>query len=250
MITNLINLANNVLTGNNDYSNGLEKLTITPFAKKGDRYNRLSPITVLFNPESYSISKSVTWSAPQTSSGNIAQTQRQINAPVLSFGGGGSRQLSLELFYDVTIPVNPNGKIIDDVRQETNKIVALTRIQRDEEQPRVCEVAWGPAPFNSDFPFIGVISSLNQKFTQFKANGKPVRAYLTITFIEFLDPKLDKLKTDPELTTHIIHGNDSLSNIAAEFYRDPKNWRKIAEANNIDNPRDVKPGQNLTIPKV
>lgn len=233
---------------------GLEKLTITPFSKKGDRYDRLPAIPVLFNPESYSISKSVTWSPPQSSSGSNARTQSKVNAPTISFGGGGSRQLSLELFFDVTGPIEQNGRKVPiaDVRQETNKIVTLTRIERDEDQPRVCEIAWGQAPVGSDFPFIGVISSLTQKFTQFKRDGKPVRANLTVTFVEFLDPKLDKLRTDPELTTWLVRGGDTLSNIAAELYRDPTRWRVIAEANDIDDPRHLEKwvGQRLTIPKV
>ena len=234
-------------------SPGLAKLTITPFAKKGDRYERLAPIPVLFNPESYSIAKAVTWSPPQNSGGGGgAKTQSKVNAPIISFGGGGSRQLSLELFFDVTAPIERNGQkiVIQDVREETNKIVTLTRIERDEDQPRVCEIAWGKAPVGSDFPFVGAISSLTQKFVQFKRDGTPVRANLTVTLIEFLDPKLDKLRTDPELTTHVIRGGDSLSNIAAELYRDPTRWRIIAEANNIDDPRDLEVGRRLTIPKI
>lgn len=234
-------------------NSGLEKLTITPFAKKGDRYEKLAPFPVMFNPESYSIAKSVTWSPPQTSSsGNSAATQSKVNAPTISFGGGGSRQLSLELFFDTTTPIDRGGQQIVDVREETSKIVALTRIQRDEEQPRVCRVAWGDAPVDSDFPFIGVITSLTQKFTQFSRDGKPVRANLSITFVEFLDPELDKRITDPELTTHVVKGGDTLSNIAAEFYNDPTRWRVIAETNHIDDPRhlDRLIGQRLTIPKI
>jgi nucleoid-associated protein YgaU len=233
-------------------STGLAKLTITPFAKKGDRYERLEPIPVLFNPESYSIAKSVTWSPPQNSGGGGAQTQSKVNAPIISFGGGGSRQLTLELFFDVTAPIERNGQKIEieDVREETNKIVILTRIERDEDQPRVCEIAWGQAPVGSDFPFIGAISSLTQKFTQFRQNGKPVRANLNVTLIEFLDPKLDKLRTDPELTTHVIKGGESLSSIAASLYHDPMRWRIIAEANNIDDPRSLEVGRRLTIPKI
>ncbi len=230
----------------------LEKLTITPFAKKGEDYERLADIPVLFNPESYAIAKSVTWSPPQTSGGGNNKTQSKINAPTISFGGGGSRQLSLELFFDVTGPIERNGQKIEiaDVREETNKIVVLTRIEKGEDQPRVCEVSWGQAPVGSDFPFLGVIGSLTQKFTQFKSDGRPVRANLTLTLIEFLDPKLDKRKTDPELTTRIVKGGETLSSIAAELYRDPKRWRVVAEANHIDDPRHLEVGRTLTIPKI
>ena len=234
----------------------VEKLRITPFAKQegGKGFQRLPDITVLFNPESYSVSKSVTWSPPQSSGGG-GNTQRKVNAPTLTFGGGGSRQLTLELFFDVSEPIKQAGQPdirIKDVREDTNKIVALTRIERGEEQPRVCEVSWGQAPVDSDFPFIGVISSLTQKFTLFATDGKPLRANLNVTFVEFLDPELDQRKTDPELTTRIVKRGDTLSNIAAEVYRDPTLWRVIAEANRLSDPRNINAliGQTLTIPKL
>ncbi|BAZ23382.1 peptidoglycan-binding LysM [Kalymmatonema gypsitolerans NIES-4073] len=224
----------------------LEKLRIVPQPP-----SRLAEIEVLFNPTAYSISKSVTWSPPENTNqqGNQSQTQRALNAPILTFGGGDSRQLTLELFFDVTEPMN--GRVIDDVRQETNKIVALTRIERVEPpRPPTCLIFWGNSPPNSDFPFRGVVSSLTQNFTLFKSNGKPVRANLAVSFTEFLDPDADKRQTDPELTTRIVKAGDTLSGIAAEVYRDPKRWRIIAEENRLDDPRHLQPGQRLTIPKL
>ena len=227
----------------------LAKLTITPLEKQGEQYNRLrnEAISVQFNPESYSVSKSVNWGPPENSSGQGANTQRQVNAPTVEFKGGGSRQLTLELFFDVTEEDNE-----EDVRQETNKIVSLTRIERDEAHPRVCEVSWGEAPVGSDFPFIGVITSLTQNFTLFKGNGKPLRANLSVTFLEFLAPLADKRQTDPELTTRIIKRGDTLSSIAAKVYSNPKLWRIIAQANQLDDPRNLEMqiGRTLTIPKL
>lgn len=234
-------------------SNPLEKLTITPLAKKGTSYEKLPDIPVMFNPEAYSISKSVKWETPSGGSGGSGpQSQSRLNAPIIAFGGGESRQLSLELFFDVTGPVERNGQrvIVADVREETNKLVELTRIQRDEDQPRVCRIAWGKAPAHSDFPFTGVVTSLNQRFTQFNRDGKPVRANLTISFKEFLDPELDQRQTDPELTTHLVRSGETLSSIAADVYRDPRRWRTIATANNLDDPRRLTVGKTLLIPKI
>ncbi|NET59622.1 MAG: LysM peptidoglycan-binding domain-containing protein [Symploca sp. SIO2E6] len=226
----------------------LAKLTITPLEKQGEQYNRLldEAISAQFNPEAYSVSKSVNWGPPENSSGQGANTQRQVNAPTVEFKGGGSRQLTLELFFDVTEASNQ-----EDVRQETNKIVSLTRIERDQAHPRVCEVAWGDAPVGSDFPFIGVITSLTQNFTLFKGNGKPLRANLSVSFLEFLAPLADKRQTDPELTTRIIKRGDTLSSIAAQVYSNPKLWRIIAQANQLDDPRNLEMhiGRTLTIPK-
>lgn len=238
----------------------VERLKITPLVYKGNQVvNRLPDITVMFNPESYTISKTVTWGPPPSSGGGSAKTDRKVNAPTLTFGGGGSRQLTLELFFDVTDGNQPAGTAPAgprDVRNQTNQIVALTRMVRGdqghEEPPRVCEVSWGQAPNDSDFPFKGVITSLTQKFTLFATDGRPLRANLNVTFLEFLPPEEDQRKTDPELTSYIVRRGDTLSRIAAEMYSDPTRWRLIASANRLSDPRhlDALIGQRLTIPKL
>jgi nucleoid-associated protein YgaU len=201
-------------------------------------------INVLFNPNTYSISKSVTWGPSTSESKEKNATKANSNAPPIEFGGGGNRQLSLELFYDVTEPHNK----IEDVRIETDKVVALTRIPNEAKKPEppVCEISWGKKSL--DFPFIGVLTSLTQKFTLFKSNGNPVRATLSCTFMEWLPPEKDKKKTDPEMTTKMVKRGDTLSSIAAEVYQDPKHWRAIAEANNLDDPRRLEVGRRLSIP--
>lgn len=215
-----------------------EKLKITPLPP-----SRLKEFTVLFNPNSYSIEKSVTWD----SSGGAGATQRKFNAPALTFGGGGSRTLSLELFYDVTESDDRQ----KDVRRETGKLVALTRIMADRKSPHppVCKISWGRKVKNSDFPFTGVVTSLSQRFTLFSRTGEPLRATLNVSFREFLDPEKDLKDTDPELTTYVVKRGDTLASIAASLYGDPTLWRIIAEANRQDDPRRQKVGGVLTIPK-
>lgn len=217
----------------------LAKLHIKP--QSPDLEQKFGPdgIEVLFNPNSYTINKNVTWTP-------VASSVQGLNAPPLDFGGGGLRTLSLELFLDVT-----EGPA-DDVRVETNKLVALTRIDRGLTPPRppVCVVSWGAAPAGSDFPFTGVVSMLRQNFTLFAADGKPLRATATINFTEYLTPEDDQRKTDPELTTHVVTRGDTLSRIAAQAYRDPARWRIIAEANQIDDPRRLEIGARLIIPKI
>jgi nucleoid-associated protein YgaU len=172
-----------------------------------------------------------------------------FNAPLLEFGGGGSRQLTMDLFYDVTEPVN--GRKIPDVREETNKLVALSRIHRDLERPPVVKIAWGAAePTNSDFPFFGVITQLTQTFKLFSHDGKPLRADVSVTFLEFLYPEKDIHLTDPDFTTRRVRRGDTLSAIAAEAYGDPARWRIIAETNGLDDPRQLEIGLRLAIPKL
>lgn len=223
----------------------LAKMTITP-----EPDSNLAPIEVLFNPNTYSVTKSVSWSAATAAGQGGGQSDRRKNAPALQFGGGQSRALSLDLFFDTTEETDDAKK---DVRNLTNKIVKLTRIVRDldPQRPPVCVVSWGKeTPPGSDFPFTGVVSQLTQRFNLFLADGRPVRANLTVAFTEYLDPTKDELETDPEFTTRLVKRGDTLSSIAGEVYRDPTSWRVIAEANAIDDPRRVAVGVRLNIPKL
>jgi len=47
---------------------------------------------------------------------------------------------------------------------------------------------------------------------------------------------------------HVVRSGDRLDNIAAKEYGDAGNWRPIAEANNLDDPRRLQPGHVLIIP--
>jgi nucleoid-associated protein YgaU len=217
----------------------LAKIEITPLDQNGVK-QEAKKVQALFNPNSYSIGKSVSWNE-----------QRSVthNAPMIEFGGGGSRELSLELFYDVTEPVN--GKKENDVRKLTDKLVALARIKREIGRPPVIVVSWGDdSSSRFDFPFTGVVTSLKQNFTLFSSDGKPLRATLTLSIKEFLDWEKDKKETDPEFTTRLVKRGDTLSSIANSVYRDPGLWRVIAETNQIDDPRRLTIGARLAIPKL
>jgi hypothetical protein len=215
----------------------LEKLQITPLDEHDE------PITgesfrVLFNPTTYSISKTVEW---------LPTKNRQFDAPGLTFGGGGSRTLTLELFFDVTEPVN--GRHIDDVRMETNKLVALTKRIDVLQRPRAAEIDWGgQGPGGSDFPFRGVLGSLTQTFTLFTPSGKPLRANVNVTFTEWLDAKRLKSEIAQASRTYVVRSKDTLSGISATGLKDPARWRLIARENNVDNPRELKEGAIFVIP--
>ena len=213
----------------------IDKLKIFPERDPIDPINTEADgsITVAFNPTTYSISKSLSWNG---------SNDTRTNAPTLAFGGGGSRQLALELFFDSTAAQR-------DVRLQTDHIVRLTRILRHLKNPRppICRLEWGG--MTADFPFVGIVSSLEQQFLLFHATGQPLRATLKVVFLEFLVLGADQKKTDPGLTTRVVRRGDSLASIAAQVYDDPSAWRAIARANRIENPLAIAPGTKLTLPK-
>jgi nucleoid-associated protein YgaU len=214
----------------------MAKLKITP-ESGGPPGMTLQQVEVPFNPNSYTITKSVSWNRTNDA---------RANAPSVSFGGGSARELALELFFDVTESPDPN----KDVRTETDKLVKMTRIMRSREKPRppICTVVWDTKK-TADFPFKGLISNLTQRFTLFNSNGRPLRATVNVTFTEFLSRTDDLKDTDPELTTRTLQRGDDLPRIAAAVYLDPSVWRLIAVANRIEDPFKLVIGSILTLPK-
>ena len=87
---------------------------------------------------------------------------------------------------------------------------------------------------------------------RFDEQGHPVRATLSCTFVEHRD--VEKLfvanpLNSPDTTKyHTVRQGDSLWSLAAEEYGDARQWRAIAAANGLSNPRRLRTGEVLVVP--
>ncbi len=99
-----------------------------------------------------------------------------------------------------------------------------------------------------------IVESVKQKFTLFSPEGVPLRATLTVTLREYktLEEQLQQLnRHSPDRTqSHIVQRDETLSRIAAQHYERPGEWRRIADTNNIEDPRRLMAGAFLTIPPI
>jgi LysM repeat protein len=133
-----------------------------------------------------------------------------------------------------------------DVRDETQKVVRLLDIDPDLHAPPIVRIAWASLQFRC------VLARAAQKFIVFLEDGRPVRAKVTVTFNEFVDPGRESREVKRQTSTfskvHTVVQGETLSGIAARFYEDPKMWRPIAIENGIDDPRSLTTGQSLLIP--
>ena len=70
--------------------------------------------------------------------------------------------------------------------------------------------------------------------------------------IKSVDPNFKDLKHDIEVRqgqqTYTVRPGDTLSKISKDFYGDANKYAQIAKANHIDNPDQIKVGQQLLIP--
>ncbi len=195
--------------------------------------------TGMFNPNTVTLAKTVNWTD---------QGGKRRDHPRTQFEGGGSRTLTLSLFFD-SYEGDEGAK---DVRTHTKKVADLARFDGDLHRPPVCLVSWGGTGEEHDLPFKGVVTSLTQKFTMFLPDGTPVRATVDVTFKEYEDPgrqeRRNPTHSPDRRRTRPVKRGDTLWSIAAVVYEDPSRWRPIADANGIANPRELVPGTELIIP--
>lgn len=200
-------------------------------------------IPVMFNPEEYTLNKD----------NNFAQqTVPGLRAPLLQFTHGNMRTLEMELFFDTLESHRSGSQVLNaagqDVRDLTNRVVNLLNINSDTHAPPILLVTW------SSLSFTCVLARVSQKFTMFSQDGTPVRARLTVTFNEFTNAEREAKETNRQTADftklHIVKQGETLSQIAAKHYEDPTIWRPIAIASQLDNPRDLFPGQSVQIPSL
>ena len=145
----------------------------------------------------------------------------------------------MELFFDTY-------EQREDVRRHTNRIYELLDVDPKSHRPPVVKFAWG------GFSFRCMVERVSGRFTLFLDSGVPVRATLTVSFKQYVDPaespKAPKTESSDHVKTYIVKLGDSLSSIAAAEYGDPTAWRPIAAGNAIDNPRLLEPGRRIVIP--
>lgn len=215
---------------------GLEKAQITNTVT-GAR------VPVLFNPEEYTVSKEVTYAQANVPG---------LSAPILQFVHGGMSTLELELFLDTFEEHLEGGRVVHaagtDVRTLVAKVTDLMAIDASTHAPPVALFTWGSLAFSC------VLARATQRYVMFLPDGTPVRARLHVTFNEFrnadLEAKEIKRETADYTKLHVVAEGDTLSSIAAGAYDDPTQWRPIAMANDIDDPRLLAVGGQLVVPRL
>ncbi len=220
----------------------LEKLTIEVEGSLAP------PIKALFNPERIQITRSGwnQWFGELT-----GRDQPATLTVDLFFDTTLRRSESLlgKLAADIT-PSAVSGLLLgtftpEDVRNYTQPIYNLTR-KKGNNKPPFCKIQWGRGNVLLQR---GFLKSVTKTLTHFWEDGTPVRAMLNCTFEEVLDPKFElKVQNPIDDPIRVVRRGETLSSIAAEEFNDPAQWRLIAEANQMDNPRQIVPGQRLTVP--
>jgi hypothetical protein len=211
-------------------------------------------IYVLYNPESYVQERSVRYSD---------ESGLSTNTPTMQFVHGMGENLTMELFFDTFSAAGEAGGTMGeklklsatsikpsamktDVREYTSKIYSLMVIDKSKHVPPLLKVEWGSLIFK------GHLVSCSQRFTKFNEFGKPVRAVLNVTFRQYLKQSeaaaMSPNESPDTAKYRLVRQGDSLWALSAREYGVCSEWRLIARANGLHNPRLLNTGDMLRVP--
>jgi hypothetical protein len=197
-------------------------------------------VDFMFNPYEFTISKSVQWDVDATGG---------VDEPPSKFKRGDARTISLTLHFDT----QPSG---DDVTGMTAKLwkmamIDSSTINRDSNKGNPPPVAfkWGK------FYFTSIITKISEKFTLFDEDGTPLRCEVSLDLQQHTEG--DSGASSPSATTSSSSSassggappstatftqGDRVDLMAAE---NGMGHRELMEKNNIDNPNQIRNGQQL-----
>ena len=201
----------------------LEKAIITNLDEGED-------IEVMFNPKEYVMEKKTPWSEVNVFG---------MDSPPVQFSMGERKRLSMELFFDTSEEKT-------DVREYTSKVEQLMLVNAQEHRPPILRFIWGSLSFDC------VMEDLVQRYTLFDNGGITLRAILKVVFKEYTTAATQLSNTRRESADHTkrmaLREGETLSSISAREYNDPRKWRAIADANDIDDPENVSAGTVVELP--
>jgi nucleoid-associated protein YgaU len=199
-------------------------------------------LPVMFNPAEYNVERANTYKSTPVPG---------LGSPLIQFVNGEAATLSMDLFIDDYTDglAVPEGALAGPPMPAAVRIAAITAlldIDRQLHAPPPVRFVWGTLFFDA------VLEKVGRKVTLFHPSGIPARATLSVSFREYrpLARQLDEPRRESADKTkrRRISASDTIWTIADREYGDVRDWRHIAAASEVDDPRDLRPGDWVKVP--
>jgi hypothetical protein len=206
-----------------------------------------TPVIVQFNPETLKLSF-----ANQIATPSGAGAGDQKGPAARQFVGTGTTKLALQLWFDASAPVPEGVERVDDVRKLTQKVVYFITPQPDPSDktkmlPPAVRFHWG------SFQFDGMMDAVEESIEFFSSEGKPLRASMSLNLsqqkilvVNFDESQAGDKKSPGTTPLTQAPAGATLQGLAAGAGKGGS-WQDIATANNIENPRLLRPGQFINM---
>ena len=151
--------------------------------------------------------------------------------------------MSLAFFLDGT---GANGVKID-VQTQVEKFQTVTGYNGDIHRPNYLKIAWGTIQIKRC-----VLKSASIAYKLFKADGTPLRATISATFVDAVEDQTRVAlaqDSSPDLThVRVLRAGETLAGLCQQIYGDPALYLKVARANQFDSVRRLPPGTRVRFP--
>ena len=224
----------------------LKKLTIKAYTSNARSGAPIGTFEAMYNPSSFSQKYEITYGKKQgfDSSGRPANYARSK-----------PKELSLKLILDGT-GVNEMGLTAlfgkKTVSERVKQFIDLTFTMNGQiHEPNYLVVEWGGKE-DGGLIFSCRLSSVNVTYTSFDRDGSPLRAELDIDLVSDQEVKKrvkKENKSSPDLThSRIVKSGDTLPLLTKEVYGTSAYYLRVAQVNNLNDFRNLTPGQELFFP--
>jgi hypothetical protein len=220
----------------------LEKLRINVYGNRRRSGLAQKTFAVMFNPESFSMTHR-----------NVFQNLQGINTSGrrARYSHSHSDQLNLKLIFDGS-GVTEFGAVMagKGVSEQIAEFLGLCfYMDGNIHEPKFLKIQWGKGRLDN---FDCRLDSVAIHYTLFDKKGVPLRAELETVFVEDLDStkRLRKEgKNSPDLThSRIVRHGDTLPLLCKQIYGSAEYYLRVAQANRLDDFRNLTPGQELFFP--
>ena len=194
---------------------------------------------VLFNPETYSEVLEMKYEDSQAAGTSATELKYLKSKP---------QEFNLRLIFDSTgVTRAAVGYDPGTVAEQIEKFKKVTvDYKGDKHRPNGVRLSWGT------WFFEGYLTKMDITYEIFSSDATPLRAKAQTTFLGSVtegDRAAEENNSSPDLThIRIVTQGDTLPLMCYRIYGDSKYYLRVAEANALDNFRNLKPGTKLFFP--
>jgi hypothetical protein len=196
-----------------------------------------------FNPETIKINRAQPGTrTPVQGKGDV---QEQQNAAPLNE----STMVLSNMIFD-TYEEKPFGSVYE---KYIEALEHMAGVDPEKHAPPYLVFTWGrfSQSFKNNRQLKCKLDNLDVEYTMFLNDGTPVRAKVNMTLKLGLKAEdQEKFQSPDHAKLVTVKRGDTLADIASIEYDNPAEWRRIANANNIDDPMSLTPGTKLIVPPI
>lgn len=212
----------------------LEKLLILAYTTPDYSGSPVNIFKSYVNPNEITLSYELEYDSAQGSGTTNSRMEFKKQKP---------GDLSLTFFIDGT---GANGNYID-VQAAIEQFKTVTGFNGDIHRPNYLMVNWGTLTVKRC-----VLKSASIAYKLFRPSGIPLRAVITAVFTDNSDDKTrvaTEQKQSPDLThLRVTKAGDNLPMLCNQIYGNPHLYLRVAQANGINDFRNIPPGTRVFFP--